>query len=68
MGFETYDVEAKDLSNAFAHLKVNNTKVVYYAGFGWKESGQFINELEWKAYLDSFSKKINSPLEIRKQK
>jgi hypothetical protein len=63
-GSETYDVETKDLSNAYAHLKVKNNKVVYYAGFGWKESGQFNNKAEWEKYLNSFSKKINNPLKV----
>ncbi|KJD37230.1 hypothetical protein PW52_02010 [Tamlana sedimentorum] len=62
--FETYDTEAKDLSNAYAHLKVHNNKVVYYAGFGWKESGQFTNSKDWEDYLDKFSQQINTPLEV----
>lgn len=66
-GFEKYDVETKDLSNAYAHLNVNNNKVVYYAGFGWKKSGQFTTKQEWENYLNMFSKQINFPLEIRIQ-
>ncbi|WP_242204233.1 DUF4861 family protein [Aestuariivivens insulae] len=64
LDFETYNTEAKDLSNAYAKLKVNNNQVVYYAGFGWKESGQFNNQQEWEDYLNRFSKCINNPLEI----
>ena len=60
--FEKYVTDAKDLSNAYAHLKVNNNKVVYYAGFGWKESGEFKNKQEWENYLNTFSKKINNPI------
>jgi len=63
-GFEKYDVETKDLSNAYAHLNVNNKKVVYYAGFGWKKSGQFATKQDWENYLDLFSKQINNPLEV----
>jgi hypothetical protein len=62
--FEKYDVETKDLSNAYAHLNVTDNKVEYYAGFGWKKSGQFSSKKEWEAYLNKFSKCINSPLEI----
>lgn len=62
--FETYDVEVKDLSNAYAHLKVIDNKVVYYAGFAWKKSEQFPTKELWEAHLDSFSKKINSPLTV----
>ncbi|SHJ19545.1 protein of unknown function [Arenibacter nanhaiticus] len=64
IGFEKYDIETKDLSNAYAHLKVENNKTVYYAGFGWKESGQFSSQQEWEAYLDEFSTKINNPLVV----
>ena len=62
--FEKYDVETKDLSNAYAHLNVNNNKVVYYAGFGWKVRGKFNSKQEWENYLNLFSKKINNPLEV----
>lgn len=63
-GFEQYDVLEKDLSNAFATLKVNNKKVVYYAGFAWKESKQYPTKTSWIAYLNAFSEKINHPLEV----
>tara|TARA_R110002049_G_scaffold175528_2_gene342825 strand:+ start:1725 stop:2900 length:1176 start_codon:yes stop_codon:yes gene_type:complete len=62
--YEKYDVETPDLSNAYAYLKVKNNEVVYYAGFGWKESGQFKNSQEWENYLNMFSKQINTPLEV----
>jgi hypothetical protein len=62
--FEEYDTEEKDLSNAYAHLKVTNNEVVYYAGFAWKESGQFKNNQEWEVYLNKFSDQINTPLEV----
>lgn len=65
IGFEKYDVEATDLSNAYAHLNVVNDKVIYYAGFGWKGSGQFNNKQEWENYLDLFSSKLNNPLLIK---
>ncbi|MCM4151533.1 DUF4861 domain-containing protein [Arenibacter sp. N53] len=60
--FEKYDVPKKDLSNAYAHLKVKNNTVIYYAGFGWKKSGQFDTKEDWENYLDSFSEQINHPL------
>lgn len=62
--FEKYDVETKDLSNAYAHLNVKNNKVVYYAGFGWKVRGKFNSKKEWESYLNTFSKQINNPLEV----
>ncbi|MEE9364423.1 MAG: DUF4861 family protein [Cellulophaga sp.] len=65
--YEKYDVEAKDLSNLYAHLKVSENKIIYYAGFGWKESGQFKNRKEWETYLGVFAKKIITPLEVEVQ-
>ena len=62
--FETYDTEKKDSSNAFAHLNVVQNKVVYYAGFGWKERGKFNNQQDWEEYLNSFSQKLSNPLTI----
>jgi len=64
VGYETYDTNQKDLSNAYAHLNVKNNEVVYYSGFTWSESNQFKNSQEWEAYLDMFSKQINTPLEV----
>jgi len=64
LGFEKYETEKTDLSNAYADLKVVNNKVSYYTGFGWKESNQFKNKEEWEAYLNVFSKKNNNPLII----
>ncbi len=63
-GFEKYDVETKDLSNAYAHLNVTNNKVVYYAGFGWLKSKQFTSKKDWETYLTQFSKQINTPLKV----
>lgn len=63
-GFEKYDVEGKDLSNAYAHLNVTNNKVVYYAGFGWLKSKQFSSKKDWENYLNNFSKQINNPLKV----
>lgn len=62
--FEKYDVETKDLSNAYAHLNVKKNKVVYYAGFSWKKSGQYTTQKAWEDYLNTFSKQINNPLEV----
>ncbi|WOD42865.1 DUF4861 family protein [Hwangdonia lutea] len=62
--FETYDVDTKDLSNAYTHLNVIDNKVVYYAGFTWQKSGQFDSKKEWENYLNDFSNKINNPLQV----
>lgn len=60
--FEKYDTGIKDLSNAYAHLKVLDNAVAYYAGFTWKPTGQFTSKQEWEAYLNLFSQQINNPL------
>ncbi|WP_092466865.1 DUF4861 family protein [Winogradskyella thalassocola] len=62
--FETFNSDSTDLSNAYAHLNVINNQVIYYAGFGWKKSGQFNTKQDWKNYIITFSECINNPLEI----
>ena len=64
IGHEEYVTDARDLSHAYAHMKVENNKAVYYAGFGWRESGQYENEAEWSNYLNDFSLKMRRPLKI----
>jgi hypothetical protein len=64
IGFEKYDVKTKDLSNAYAHLKVAGNSTSYYAGFTWAKSNHFSSKKEWEAYLNMFSKQINNPLEV----
>jgi len=46
------------------NLKLSNNKVIYYTGFGWGESKQIQNNQEWSNYLNNFSNKLQSPLEI----
>lgn len=64
-GYQIYKTKQVDLSNAYANLKVINNKAVYYAGFWWKESGQFANQKEWEDYLTLFSKKLQKPLIVK---
>jgi len=64
LGYEEYDVDQKDLSNAYAHLKVENGKATYYAGFGWKESGQFGDQEQWQEYLGHIAEQLENPLII----
>ncbi|WP_052143710.1 DUF4861 family protein [Wocania ichthyoenteri] len=64
IGFEKYDVETKDLSSAYANLKVKNNTVTYYAGYSWKESGQFNTIQKWENYLNQFHARINNPLKV----
>ena len=64
IGHDHYVTERTDESNLFAQLKVADQKVVYYAGFSWKKSGQFQTKEAWDSYLSDFAQKINSPLEL----
>ena len=63
-GVENYITTKTDESNLYAHLKVSDGKVLYYAGFGWKKSGQFKTKEDWNEYLRLFAKKINNPLTV----
>lgn len=67
VGHEHYVTDRKDESNLFAHIKTEDNKVVYYAGFGWEKSGQFTDKAQWDAYLNRFSEHLKNPLlvEIR---
>ncbi|WP_372753201.1 DUF4861 family protein [Mariniflexile sp.] len=64
IGYENYVTNKKDESNLYAHLKVHDNKVVYYAGFAWKESGQYPTKESWEKYLNEVRLKINNPLEV----
>ncbi|CAH8281437.1 uncharacterized protein DUF4861 [Mariniflexile fucanivorans] len=61
---EYYVTSMKDRSNLYSQLKVDNNKVVYYAGFAWKKSNQYPTKASWEKYLDEFALKINNPLEV----
>ena len=63
VGYEHYLTNRKDESNLFAHIDLNaESKAVYYAGFGWKKSEQFMSKKDWEAYLDKFSECLKNPL------
>ncbi len=61
---DNYQTDEKDLSNLYLKLKVIDQKTVYYAGFSWKERGDFSNHQEWQQHLNEFSEKLNNPLEV----
>ena len=62
--FEKYINANKDLCNLYVDLKVNQNKVIYYAGFGWKKQGQYTTKEAWENYLGQFAKSINNPLQV----
>lgn len=57
-------VDYRDGSQLLVMAKPAEGKVSYYAGFGWKKSGQFANAAEWDAYLEDFAKGLEKPLEV----
>lgn len=65
VGHEHYLTDKKDESNLFAHIKTNDAKAIYYAGFGWKKSGQFATKAEWESYLNSFAERLRTPLQVK---
>jgi hypothetical protein len=54
----------KDQSHVLAIAKPENV-IVYYAGFGWKKSGQYTSAADWDQYLTNFAKSIASPLVVQ---
>lgn len=61
---DLYETDLKDESNFYAEIQVQNKKAIYYAGFGWKKSGQFETKESWENYLNAFALKTNNPLII----
>ncbi|MDT7830511.1 DUF4861 family protein [Pricia sp. S334] len=65
VGHEKYETDQKDRSNLYAHIQLNEDgKAVYYAGFGWKKSGQYMNRTEWEKYLERYAEKLKHPLVV----
>ena len=60
-----YRVDEPSMSHLFVTANLTNDKLVYYAGFGWKKSGQFDSQEDWDAYLNDFAKRMASPLEVK---
>ena len=65
---ENYLTSKPDLSNHYATVKVEDNKVIYYAGFGWKKQGAFTTKEAWESYLKEFAQKINNPLIVSLRK
>lgn len=65
IGHEHFVSDRKDESNLFVEIKTKNGKAVYYAGFGWKKSGQFTNKDEWDDYLNQFAEYLKNPLVVQ---
>ncbi|WP_282040954.1 DUF4861 family protein [Winogradskyella flava] len=63
VNFDNYVTDKKDQSNLYVESNVSGA-IEYYAGFGWKKSGQFQSKEEWNNYLSRFSKCLDNPLEV----
>ena len=63
VAFDNYLTDRKDESNLYVQSNVSES-FEYYAGFGWKKSGQFETKDEWNAYLSRFSKCLVNPLKV----
>ncbi|MDA9344105.1 DUF4861 domain-containing protein [Algibacter sp.] len=63
IAFENYLTDRKDESNLYVQSNVSGA-FEYYAGFGWKKSGQFETRADWNNYLSRFSKCLDNPLEV----
>lgn len=64
-GVDEYVSNEKDKSNLFLELNRSyNGLFSYYAGFGWKKSGQFDSKDEWNNYLEQFAQCLESPLQV----
>ncbi len=61
-GYNEHLVDEPDQSHLLVHMKPINGKVVYYAGFGWKKSGQIVDEKAWFNYLQGYAERISSPI------
>ncbi len=64
IGVNKYISNEKDKSNLFLEINGNNSIYNYYAGFGWKKSGQFESKSDWNNYLEHFSKCLKNPLQV----
>ena len=67
VGYEHYVTNIQDASNLFAHISIEDSMITYYAGFGWKKSGQFQNKTKWNEYLQHFSEGLKNPLLVQVQ-
>jgi hypothetical protein len=63
-GWKDRRTKAKEQSHLLVMATPKESKVVYYAGFGWTKSGQFKSAAEWDQYLAQFAQRLASPLEV----
>ncbi|MGB7623881.1 MAG: DUF4861 domain-containing protein [Terriglobia bacterium] len=55
----------EDKANSLVVAKVPvDLPAVYYAGFGWSKSGDFLTVEDWDHYLSQYAARLRSPLEV----
>jgi hypothetical protein len=64
LGHKEYRTTKKDLSQLYVIAKPES-KVTYYTGFAWKKAGAIQTSEEWNNYLDEFSQRLRSPVEVK---
>lgn len=64
-GYTEYRVPEAEKSHLFVHLHPIDGKVVYYTGFGWKDSNQYETRETWEKYLQEFASELSAPLAVK---
>jgi Domain of unknown function (DUF4861) len=55
---------AEDARNLLLLTKAPGNEAAYWAGFAWDKAGRFTTFDAWKTYVDEFSQRIRSPIQI----
>jgi len=58
------EMKTTDLDYLLITKAQPGSPLVYYAGFGWDKSGDFVNQAAFGNYVTQFSKRIASPIKI----
>ena len=62
----TFDSVTEDKLNHLLVLKPGITMPVsYWAGFAWDRAGKVTSAESWNAYVDQFSEKLRSPIDVQ---
>lgn len=65
LGYKDIQTKKKDLSQLYVMTMPKQNKIIYHTGFGWKKAGVIHTKEEWNSYLDQYSQRLNSPLQVR---